>query len=167
MKKMVFLALLLSILKLDAQNLDFIKSQDTLFIVGHCLTSVTTTKHTYAKLEMTRHSNGIVSVYILHDKDSVHRNIYMRVALSPKMPLEDLPITVNRKKFLRARKSEFIDFDTIGKYTIEEFFFKYLELDKYQLAKKNVYIIDEESLKRKDKKLVLRKTSIFILGMRI
>ncbi|MFP9113074.1 hypothetical protein ACLI1A_03985 [Flavobacterium sp. RHBU_3] len=68
-------------------------------------------------------------------------------------------ITVTRKKFLRKNKKRIMTEDFISRFSPKELFFGYLGVTTTK-THKVIYIIDEESLKRKDKHIVLRKATV-------
>ncbi|WP_116788191.1 hypothetical protein [Flavobacterium psychrotrophum] len=168
MNKIILYILLIVSLKLSAQNLDYLKSQDTIYISLPKMFSETPSHIKYNKFDIAIDSNGFVTQYVFTDKDSVGKLIEISIRLNPKIVKDNFPIEVNRKMFLKTYKKQILNLDIIKQYRNREFFFGYLGARSYAPSKKVIYVIDEESLKRKDKNIILRKAELSTFGyMRI
>ncbi|MFP9115797.1 hypothetical protein ACLI1A_17785 [Flavobacterium sp. RHBU_3] len=163
MKTIIFLLSLIPCISYT-QDLDYLKRQDTIFIVVEKPEKLNSTNDSFQKFNFTTASNGEIAEYIYQEKDAPNQIIIIRVKENPTTPVSDLNIKTNRKKFLKENHEKVVDQEFIQNFTPGEFFFNYLGLTASAPLKKVVYIIDENSLKRKDKNIILRKASIVAIG---
>lgn len=77
---------------------------------------------------------------------------------------KNMPITVNRKAFLRKNKRQILNLEFLSRYNAEELFFNYLGGVRGSAATKVFYVIDEESLKRKERKIKLQRAWVVNFG---
>lgn len=154
-----FLFLLILSFKLLAQDLDYIKSQDTLYISLPQVQALHAKSLKYNYFDLSIDSNGLETQHVFTDKDTVGQLILIIARLDAAVLVE-----VSRKKFLRKHKKQVLNMDVIKQYRNREFFFKYLGARGFAPSTKTIYIIDEESLKRKDKKIRLRKAVLITSG---
>lgn len=77
---------------------------------------------------------------------------------------KNMPITVNRKAFLRKNKKQILNLEFLSRYNPEELFFNYLGGVRGSAATKVFYVIDEESLKRKERKIKLQRAWVVNFG---
>ena len=95
--KRLLLILLLSC-NLFAQDVDYLKSQDTLYFVLKELNGNITVRDTFKKFKMESFGNDKITEYQIID--SLNRVIYISVPKDIIKPLSDKQIVVKRKKFI-------------------------------------------------------------------
>lgn len=159
MNKIIFIFLLIVSYKIQAQDLDYIKSHDTLYIILPKLQVKNPTFLRYNNFTLSVDSNGIETQYVFSDKDTIGHLVLINVRLN-----SDSSVEVRRKKFFRKHKKQVLNMDVIKQYRNRELFFNYLGARSFAPSTKTIYIIDEESLKRKDKKIMLRKANLLTSG---
>lgn len=162
--KLSLIILLIISFKLSAQDLEYLKFKDTIYLALPKLYNESETILKYDKFELSINSNGAKTQYLFTDIDSVGQLIEISVRLNPKKFKENLPLEVIRKKFLKIYKKQILNLDIIKQYRNREFFFGYLGARGYAPSKKVIYVIDEESLKSNDKKIILRKAELNTVG---
>lgn len=153
MKAYILLLLLIVVFSSNAQDLDYLKSQDTIYLVleDHNEMVTKTTRKAFKHFNWEASSHSKRSEYIL--KDSLNRVIMIMANKNATNPdKKNMPITVNRKVFLRKNKKQILNLEFLSRYNPEELFFNYLGGVRGSAAKKVFYIIDEESIKKKNKK---------------
>jgi len=153
----ILLFILLFSCNLFAQDVDFLKSQDTVYIVLKDMNEFTFKKQEFKKFNFESEGNGKLNQYNLID--SINRRISIIVPKDIKEPVSDRSINVKRKKFLKKNNARIITLDFIKQYYPDELFFNYLGLTTTKMHKV-IYIIDEDSYNRKDRNLSLRKAFI-------
>lgn len=163
MIKTLIIALLISFSSI-AQDLDYIKSEDTLYLVMPKFGKHTPSAELFENFNLLASSNGFQTQYYLEDRDTLSQKVVITIRENPTMPIEGLPVSVKRKKFLKKNKKRILSFDFIKKYKIENLFMGYLDASPSRQSRKIIYVIDEESLKRKDKNIILRKADIVTHG---
>ena len=154
MKTFLFVLLSASIY---AQNLEHLKSQDTLYFVLKELNGNITVRDTFKKFKMESFGNDKITEYQIID--SLNRVIYISVPKDIIKPLSDKQIVVKRKKFIRKNKEQIITLEFIKQFNPEDLFIGYLDVSVKRKGKV-IYVIDEESLKKKDNEIILRKAFI-------
>lgn len=164
MRKTINFLILFFSFTCTAQDLDYLKSQDTIYVVLPSLHDTVPKKMKFRYSELYIASNKIITEYTFTDLDTFNHQVSALVRLNPAKPNSDLPVEVNKKKFFRKKKKQVVGLNFIGKYRNREFFFKYLGLKGYGKGNKVIYIIEEESLKRKDKNIILRKADLVSFG---
>jgi hypothetical protein len=165
MKKAYILLLLLCLpFSSIAQDLDYLKSQDTLYLVLPNVFTEKTINKKFEKFRLSIDCNGMTTYYTFTDIDTVMQYVFIGVNLNRHKPDPQLSKKVNRKELLRKHKKQILGLDVISKYRNKEFFFGYLGARASIPSSKVIYVIDEESLKRKDKKIQLMKASLTTMG---
>lgn len=159
-QKYIILILLAACFKLSAQNLDYLESQDTLYIAFDELDDKSVVKKTFENFYWEAFGDKTLSEYSIREKDS-SRLIFIRV---PNESLYNPSITVNRKKFLKKNKDKILTLEFISRYYPKDLFFKYLGARTYAPSLKVIYFIDEKSLKQKNRKIVLKRANIITFG---
>lgn len=124
----------------------------------------TPTGELFENFNLLASSNGFMTEYYLEDRDTLSLKVVIMVRENPIIPTEDLPVSVKRKKFLKKNKERILSFDFIRKHKIENLFMGYLGASPYSQSRKIIYVIDEKSLKRKDKNITLWKAQIVTHG---
>ncbi|MFP5437357.1 MAG: hypothetical protein ACLGH8_06215 [Bacteroidia bacterium] len=165
MKRIAILIFLLSAMfSSTAQDLEYLKAQDTIYLV---LPNVFTEKAINSKFEkfsLSIDCNGMTTYYTFTDIDTVTQYVFIGVNLNRHKPDPKLSVPINRRKFLKKNKKRILGLDVISKYRNEEFFFSYLGARAFAPSSKIIYVIDEESLKRKDKKIQLMRATLTTMG---
>jgi hypothetical protein len=165
-KLYIILSLLLIIgFSSTAQDLNYLKSEDTLYLVMPSFYPEKPIVIKSEKYELAISSNGITTQYVFSDKDTLTHHVFIEIMLNRDKSKSVIPsIIVNRRQFFKNHKKQILDLDLISKYRNEEFFFSYLGASAFAPSSKVIYIIDEESLKRKDKKIQLMRASLTTMG---
>ena len=140
-----------------SQDLNYLKSQDTVYIVLKDMKEFAFKKLEFKKFNFESEGNGKLNQYNLID--SINRRISIIVPKDIKEPVSDRSINVKRKKILKKNNARIITLDFIKQYYPDELFFNYLGLTTTKMHKV-IYIIDEDSYNRKDRNLSLRKAFI-------
>ena len=100
----LLLILLLSC-NLFAQDIDFVKSQDTLYIILAETHSMYTEK--FKDIDFYSTGNGSINEYMF--KDSLNRSIVVRTQNNDKFPNRKVNIICNRRKFLKGNQNKIIN----------------------------------------------------------
>lgn len=156
----LFLFTILFTLKLSAQDLEYLKSQDTIYLAFEELNNKSIIDKNFHYFDWEAFGNEILSEYTIKEKDS-SRIIFIRV---PKIESEHSFITVDRKRFLKKNKNKILRLDFIKRYEPKYLFFSYLGARTYAPSSKVIYFIDEKSLKNKTRKIVLKKAIVLTFG---
>jgi hypothetical protein len=155
MKKAYIILFLLSVVfSSTAQDLEHLKSQDTIYLVLKNIKSGSSGSEVYDKFSLVYGANKSLAEYQIID--SLNRTIFIRVEKNTEA-VPNNSLTVKRKKFLKKNKENILTFDYIKQFNP-----KYLFIDILGTFhnKKVFYVIDEESIKKKHKTLTLQRTSI-------
>jgi len=164
MIKTLIITLLISFSSI-AQDLDYIKSEDTIYLIMPTFYPEEPILLKSEKYELAISSNGTTTQYVFSDADTLTHHIFIEIMLNRNKSKSVIPsIIVNRKHFIKKNKKQILDLDLISKYRNEEFFFGYLGARAFAPSSKVIYIIDEESLKRKDKKIQLMRATLTTMG---
>ena len=151
--KTIFLALLVCI-KLYSQDVDFLKSQDTLYIV------FTTPKNLVSEKFKGFSIKYVTSKYKneYYISDSIRGQIYIQTENDYDHDRNTKNLLCNRRKFLKENQNKIITMDFIQQHGVAKVFIDILRGNK----KKTVYLIDKRSLKKR--KIVLKKAAIAAVG---
>lgn len=164
MSRIILYLLLIKSCVLCAQDLNYLGQQDTLYMIFKKPEKLNAVNEPYQKFNLLKSFNGELAEYGFEDLDTINRFVFVMVRENPTVPLSDLNIEINRKKFLMENHNRIVDLNFIKNYTPRQFFFYGLGLNGNGPLRKVVYVIDEEALQRKDKNIVLRKADIVALG---
>lgn len=165
MKRIAILIFLLSgVFSSTAQDLEYLKAQDTLYLVLPNVFTEKTINKKFEKFRLSIDCNGMTTYYTFTDIDTVTQYVFIGVNLNRHKPDPELSKKVSRKELLRKHKKQILGLDVISKYRNQEFFFGYLGARASVPSSKIIYVIDEESLKRKNKKIQLMKASLTTMG---
>jgi hypothetical protein len=151
--KLLYLFFLLISFSSVAQDLEYLKAQDTIYIILKDINGNVTKRENFNTFRMESWGNDKVSDYKIID--SQNRIIGIEVLKNMNYPGNF--IVTRRKKFFKKNKNKIITLDFIKKYEPKHLFIDVLGTFH---SKKIFYVIDEESINRKDKEIILRKTSI-------
>jgi len=151
--RILFLAILICS-KLYSQDIDYIKSQDTLYILL-----------SKPKNEVSEKFKGFSIRYIIskyksqyYITDSIRGNIYIQTEDEYDHDRNTKNLLCNRRKFLKENKNKIITMDYIQQHGVAKVFIDILRGSK----KKTVYLIDNRSLKKR--KILLKKATIAAVG---
>lgn len=147
------LSLLFASVTATAQDLDYLKAQDTIYIILKDINGNVTKRENFNTFRMESWGNDKVSDYKIID--SQNRIIGIEVLKNMNYPGNF--IVTRRNKFFKKNKNKIITLDFIKQYEPKHLFIDVLGTFH---SKKVFYVIDEESINRKDKEIILRKTSI-------
>jgi len=152
MKKLL-LILLLSC-NLFAQDVDFLKSQDTLYIV------FTTPKNLVSEKFKGFSIKYVTSKYKNEHyiNDSLRGQIYIQTENDYNHGRKTKNLICNRRKFLKENQNKIITVDFIQQHGVAKVFIDILLGNK----KKIVYLIDKRSLKKR--KILLKKAAFAAVG---
>jgi hypothetical protein len=153
--KTLLVFLLLS-LNLYSQNIDYLKSQDTVYIVFKeirtPLGKTTTTK--FENIKLDRYIDLTFYNYWFTSLDTT----YQTIAITTRIANDNI-VQVGKKKFLKEKSSNIVKVNFIDTTGLKDFF---IDLLKVNRKSKVVYVIDEKSLKKR--KIVMRKAFIVDIG---
>lgn len=153
--KILFVSLLVS-LNLYSQDIDYLKSKDTIYLVlkeiDTPIGKTITTKFDNIKLD--RYIDLAFYNYWFNSLEKYYQTIAITTRIS-----EDNLIRLKRKKFLKEKSGSVVNVDFIDSLGLKYFFIELLRVNR---KSKVVYIIDEKSLKKR--KLVMRKAFIADIG---
>ena len=149
------LILLLLTFNLYSQNLDYLKSQDTLFIALTKIENNNTERSAFKKFTYESFGNEKTNEYKF--TDSIGRHIYIQTYNGNLNDINPNNKIIKRKEFLKKNKDRIITLNFIKQYYPDQLFIGYLGVTTFSLGTKVIYIIDENSLKRKDRKITLRR----------
>jgi hypothetical protein len=150
----IYLLVLFASLQAAAQDLDYLKSQDTIYLVLKNIESGSSGREIYEKFSLVYGANKSLTEYQIID--SLNRTIFISIEKNTEA-VPNKNFTVKRKKFLKKNKENILTFDYIKQFNPKHLFIDILGTFH---SKKIFYVIDEESINRKDKEIILRKTSI-------
>lgn len=154
--KKAFILLLLLCLAFNgkAQDLEYLKGQDTIYLVLKNIKSGSSGSEVYDKFSLVYGANKSLAEYQIID--SLNRTIFITVEKSTEA-IPNKNLIVKRKKFLKKHKENILTFDYIKQFNP-----KYLFIDVLGTFhnKKVFFVVDEESIKKKHKTLTLQRTSI-------
>lgn len=144
MKKLILL--LLFSVNLFSQNLNYLTTQDTIFIVLKEIKGYSTIQ--YEKFTLETYGNSSINEYII--RDSINRVILIRTQNNSENNL-----IVKRKSFFKKNSSRIINMDFIRKFLPEKLFINTLDV----LNQKKIFYIIDESKKRKSE-IKIKKASV-------
>jgi hypothetical protein len=134
-------------LNLYSQDIDYLKSQDTIyFLLPESETDLVLKEK---GITYRVYGNDFINSYLFNDVDK--RMIYFVTYNSDQIPGK-ANLKVKRKDFLKNNKNKIIDFDFIAKNGLRIPFIDILK------GRKVVYIIDSKKIKKR--KIILKKTVI-------
>ncbi|PZR22967.1 MAG: hypothetical protein DI539_04085 [Flavobacterium psychrophilum] len=153
MKYIFFLFLSLN---LYSQNIDYLKSQDTVYLVLKEVTTPIgrTISTKYNQIKLDRYIDLAFYNYWFSSLDKSHQTI----AITTRIKNDNL-ITLKRKKFLKEKSANIVKVDFIDSIGLKKFFIDLLQVNR---KSKVVYIIDEKSFKRRN--VIMRKAFIVDVG---
>jgi len=148
------LLILLFSCNLFAQDVDFLKSQDTVYIVFK------TPKNEVSEKFKGFSINYITSKYKsqYYITDSIRGHIFVQTENDHNHDGKTKNIICNRRKFLKKNQNKIITMDYIQQHGVAKVFIDILRGSK----KKTVYLIDKRSLKKR--KILLKKAAIAAVG---
>lgn len=153
-KAYIILFILCVVFSSTAQDLNYLKSQDTIYLVLKNIESGSSGREIYEKFSLVYGANKSLTEYQIID--SLNRTIFISVEKNTEaVPNKNL--TVKRKKFLKKNKENILTFDYTKQFNPKHLFIDVL--DTFH-NKKVFFVIDEESIKKKHKTLTLQRTSI-------
>lgn len=156
MKKTLFL--LLFSLQLFAQDLNYLKSQDTIYIILKEIEGNTTNK--FDDFTFNCFGNDKFNEYNFVNKKG--RPIVIQTMNRPSNPPINYinnNIRVNRKRFFKQNKDRIINFEFIRKMVPETLFIYYLDVIN---QRKTFYLFNEDDLNKR--KIYLKKASVIAVG---
>jgi hypothetical protein len=153
MKLLYFFFLLISFSS-KAQDLEYLKAQDTIYLVLKNIESVSSGREIYEQFSLVYGANKSLTEYQIID--SLNRTIFISIEKNTKA-VPNKNFTVKRKKFLKKNKENILTFDYIKQFNPKHLFIDVLGTFH---NKKVFFVIDEESIKKKHKTLTLQRTAI-------
>lgn len=152
---MKYILFLFISLNLYSQDIDYLKSQDTIYIV---LKGINTpvgeaTIQKFKKIELNQSQNGYLNTY----EFSLLDNTYKKIIINTENDKDVLRL--KRKQFLKEKSAYIVNVDFIDSLGLKCFFIELLRVNR---KSKVVYIIDEKSLKKRN--VVMRKAFIADIG---
>lgn len=152
--KLLYLFFLLISFSSVAQDLEYLKSQDTIYLVLKNIKSGSSGSEVYEKFSLVYGANKSLAEYQIID--SLNRTIFIRVEKNTEA-VPNKSLTVKRKEFLKKNKENFLTFDYIKQFNPKHLFIDVLGTFH---NKKVFFVVDEESIKKKRKTLTLQRTAI-------
>jgi len=153
---MKYILFFLISLNLYSQDIDYLKSQDTVYLVLKEVTTplgkTITTKYNHIKLD--RYIDLVFYNYWFSSLDKSHQTI----AITTRIKNDNL-VKLKRKQFLKEKSAHIVNVDFIDSLGLKYFFIELLRVNR---KSKVVYIIDEKSLKKRN--VVMRKAFIVDIG---
>lgn len=149
-----YLFFLLSSFSSTAQDLDNLKSLDTIYLVLKNIKPGSSGSEVYDRFSLVYGANKSLAEYQIID--SLNRTIFIRVEKNTEA-VPNKNFTVKRKKFLEKNKENILTFDYIKQFTPKHLFIDVLGTFH---NKKVFFVVDEESIKKKRKTLTLQRTAI-------
>lgn len=103
MKKVFRLLLLLCLaFSSKAQDLDYLKSEDTLYLIMPTFYPAKPIVIKSEKYELAISSNGITTQYVFSDKDTLTHHVFIEIMLNRDKSKSVIPsIMVNRRRFFK------------------------------------------------------------------
>lgn len=148
-----FLALLISF-KIYSQDIDCIKSQDTIYIVLTEHEAIATER--FSGFTIISSGNGSINEFVI--KDSLKKSIIIRTQNDNKFPNKKINIICNRRKFLKANENKIININFFEKHGVGKIFIDILRSGR----KKIVFVIDKTELRKR--KITLKKAIVVQIG---
>lgn len=146
MKYIYFLFLSLN---LYSQNIDYLKSQDTLYLILDAPKSSVITKNN--NISYSKGTNGYITIYKFQDKE--HRSVILQT-FNTDQGYGRYNFKVRTSKFLQKNKNSVVTTDFIDEHGLGEFFVGVIQHPKTKV----IYIINLEDLKKR--KLIIKRASI-------
>jgi len=153
MKLIIFL--LFITFNLYSQDIDYLKSQDTIYIVLKKINTPLgiTTMTKFQKFELNTFKDKAFNNYYFTSTDKQHQTIIITTDIN------ENGLKIKRKNFLRKKIDNIVTADFIDSIGIKYFFVDLLDV---RLKGKVVFIIDEKSLSKRN--LILKKAFITDIG---
>ncbi|TRW26669.1 hypothetical protein FMM05_04635 [Flavobacterium zepuense] len=138
-----------------AQDAEYIKTQDTLYLLLEETAQLKVQKFT----KFTLQSSSSTSLNFYEFSEAPSKQLTIWTQEDGKFPDKKLNRIVKRKDFLKTNKSKIIDADFIDTIGVTDFLFTILKLNE---TKRVIYVLNKRDLKKR--KILLKKAKFSIVG---